>query len=233
MTLSKESIVPVEKMVAYLAGPMTGIPDFNFPAFNAATWALRNAGYIIYSPAELDDGDTSKPYCYYLRRDLQLLLDPMVGINTIILMPGWWNSRGATLEALLGARLHYTLYEYEADGERANNMGPRLELLNDGELYARIIPRSRMTAADRAIELVHGARRDSYGHPADDFARSAQFMSGISGLPISVMDVPKFMVGVKLSREQYKHQDDNIIDAIGYLLTYEMVWNRINGKEQA
>lgn len=41
-------------MRLYLAGPMSGIKGFNFPAFHAAAKVLRAAGYIIVSPAETD-----------------------------------------------------------------------------------------------------------------------------------------------------------------------------------
>lgn len=31
----------------YLAGPMTGLPDFNYPAFNAEEKRIRALGYIV------------------------------------------------------------------------------------------------------------------------------------------------------------------------------------------
>lgn len=41
-------------MRAYLAGPMSNIPQFNFPAFDDAAADLRARGWDIVSPAELD-----------------------------------------------------------------------------------------------------------------------------------------------------------------------------------
>jgi len=42
----------------YLAGPMTGLPQFNFPEFDRVAASLRSDGLNIISPAELDDSET-------------------------------------------------------------------------------------------------------------------------------------------------------------------------------
>ena len=98
----------------YLAGPMSGIPQFNFPLFYRATADLRAAGYNIISPAELDaqhgvdtqamaskDGDASKltqTWGDLLARDVKIVSDVAQGV---IFLPNWWTSRGAKLEAFV------------------------------------------------------------------------------------------------------------------------------------
>ncbi len=90
----------------YLAGPMTGIPQGNFPLFDAATKWLRAQGHDIVSPAELDDAATraavfaNEPTGHtwgdFLARDVKLIADECQGV---ILLPFWEKSRGARLEA--------------------------------------------------------------------------------------------------------------------------------------
>ena len=38
----------------YVAGPMTGYPEFNFPAFHKAAKSLRKQGWNVHNPAEKD-----------------------------------------------------------------------------------------------------------------------------------------------------------------------------------
>lgn len=105
-----------KKTIWYLGGPMTGIPQFNFPAFFAAAEALREKGYTVISPAELDaqhnadyevslnspdgaPGTTGQTWGDYLARDVKIVADQVGGI---IFLPGWEDSRGARLEAFVG-----------------------------------------------------------------------------------------------------------------------------------
>ncbi len=79
-------------MRLYVAGPMTGIADFNFPAFNTAAAELRAVGYDVANPA--DHGQATKPWAYYMRLALKSMLD----CDGVALLPGYSNSKGATLE---------------------------------------------------------------------------------------------------------------------------------------
>lgn len=81
-------------MTAYIAGPMTGIPEFNYPAFNAAAAQIRSYGVEVHNPAE-NDGDTAgKPWDFYMRLALRQLIE----CDEIVLLPGWRASKGARLE---------------------------------------------------------------------------------------------------------------------------------------
>jgi hypothetical protein len=83
----------------YIAGPMTGLPDFNYPAFNAAAAAWREAGWTVINPAEAFDGDKGKPYTEYVRHDLRALRV----VDAIAMLPGWDgpNARGSVWERFI------------------------------------------------------------------------------------------------------------------------------------
>lgn len=87
-------------MKVYIAGPMTGLPEYNYPAFHSAAAELRGRGYEVESPAEHDHG-TDMPWDFYVRLGLVKLLD----CDAVVLLPGWENSRGARLEWYVASRL--------------------------------------------------------------------------------------------------------------------------------
>ena len=83
-----------------LSGPMTGMPDLNFPAFYAAAAHLREEGIEVVNPAELNpDPATSWHDC--MREDIKALCD----CDTLCLLPGWERSAGANLELYVAHRL--------------------------------------------------------------------------------------------------------------------------------
>jgi len=88
--------------VIYLAGPMTGVEDFNYPAFRAAAAKLRAEGHNVISPAEYDRHELEwRPWIDYMRRDLRLLLLA----DEVRVLPGWEHSRGASLEVHVAREL--------------------------------------------------------------------------------------------------------------------------------
>ena len=83
-----------DKNRVYIAGPMTGHADYNYPAFHEAARVLRGCGLVVVSPAELHGNDFSKTHEEYLAVDLAALDT----CGTIFLLPGWEISRGAREE---------------------------------------------------------------------------------------------------------------------------------------
>jgi hypothetical protein len=121
-------------MRIYLAGPMTGIPHFNYPAFNAAAARLRAQGHLVFNPAEHDiemfGKDISNPSGSAeqatadhgfdrraaLKADLSWICD---NAEAIALLPGWEKSSGATAEHALAKALN--LRVINLDQPRADN----------------------------------------------------------------------------------------------------------------
>ncbi len=84
------------RLRCYIAGPMTGLPDLNFPAFHAAAARLRAVGIDAVNPAEICP-DQSATWSECMRRDIREL----VTCDAIVLLAGWEKSRGASLEFLV------------------------------------------------------------------------------------------------------------------------------------
>jgi hypothetical protein len=174
---------------------MSGIPEFNFPAFNAAEIVWKNMGWEVTNPATLDDGETDKEWSYYMKRDLPELLK----CDAIALLKGWGSSKGANLELMVAQACGLQVYCAES-------------MLVFEE-----------TVLEEAQRLVMGARQADYSHPSDDFGRTAKIWSAILGCDVTPKLVPLCMVGVKLSREVHKHKRDNLVDMAGYAQTAQMV----------
>lgn len=93
----------------YIAGPMTGLPAFNYPAFNEAAAQLRALGYHVENPAE------NKPLaCGTWSGYMRNAIPQMLTCEAVALLPDWENSRGACLEVHVAMGVGMTVLDVEA-----------------------------------------------------------------------------------------------------------------------
>ncbi|KFC08291.1 hypothetical protein GTGU_01487 [Trabulsiella guamensis ATCC 49490] len=81
-------------MKIYIAGPMTGIPKYNRPAFHFEAMRLASEGHVVLNPATLPDGLSKPEYmdicCAMLRCS-----------DAVFMLRGWEKSDGAVAEHAL------------------------------------------------------------------------------------------------------------------------------------
>jgi len=354
-------------MKLYLCGPMSGCPDHNFPAFNKVAAYLRNIGNEVVNPAELDDGDTSKCWDYYMRRDVPLLLD----CDAVVLLAGWYSSNGAIFECLVAAAFDLPFWDIRfntpreirgllaenapfrssmggdttekfksevrqslaswfgadlqfeksdlpdttlpPDSDEEEGYDPNLPAPGQSEdeetnnvmlctkyadfyfgcpgcYYERCLNettdklgglvehefvsqddydwlhwvqnqefvnalnrepidrnsgkrflvecalndqinklKAKVSVCEEADSLVCGQRGGSYGHPIEDFSRTAKLWGAILGIPVTPQQVGLCMTQVKVSRECHAHKRDNLVDIAGYAQTVQMIEDKLNG----
>ena len=92
----------------YLSGPMTGLPEFNYPEFNRVAQLLRDQGNVVYNPAEFDyEGE------FPIRRAFaEFSAFICLEADKIVLLPGWENSLGVNAELALAKNCGLEIEEY-------------------------------------------------------------------------------------------------------------------------
>jgi hypothetical protein len=79
---------------------MTGLPDYNYPAFNAEADRLRALGYVVENPAE-NPLSADAPWHLCMRDAIRQMLT----CDAVAFLPGWRQSRGANVEIELAGHL--------------------------------------------------------------------------------------------------------------------------------
>lgn len=114
---TRKPVVVRRRPVVYVAGPMRGIPYFNYPAFDAARDKLIALGFDVINPADLDREETGfDPYKLPASWDWNTI-PPGLGtlrtiflrdttaicnrVDLIYLLEGWRKSKGARAERAL------------------------------------------------------------------------------------------------------------------------------------
>lgn len=85
-------------MRIYIAGPMTGVKDFNFPLFREAAEYMRSWGYEVENPADNREQPSWEAY-------MREAIPQMLSCDAIALLEGWEHSKGAMLEAHISSEL--------------------------------------------------------------------------------------------------------------------------------
>ena len=94
------------KIIVYLAGKMSGVPEYNFPMFFKMEDELKKRGYAVVNPARIVQqklGDKLKdPIWMATQFDYHAQLEEDIAVlkkcDTIALIQGWEFSNGAKKE---------------------------------------------------------------------------------------------------------------------------------------
>lgn len=199
-------------MKVYVAGPMRGRPFFNFPAFDAARDGLIAQGHEVVSPADLDRQIGFDPYT----------LDPDWDWNTL---PAHFNLADAIardLAAIQAVDAYWALPGWE------NSLGASAEIGVLRWRGCKWLNETTETILQEAARIVHGARRDFYGHPIDNHGCTAELWAAWLNrrfghrLPLEAEDVCHLLILQKESREAHQKKRDNIVDICGYAANVEL-----------
>jgi hypothetical protein len=79
------------------------------------------------------------------------------------------------------------------------------------------------SVCQEAQELTTGDRASSYGHPLDNFTRTANLINARFGTSFSAEDFAEIMILCKIGRQANASKRDNIVDIAGYANTHQMV----------
>lgn len=88
-------------MRIYLAGPMSGLPNDNVPAFLAMGADLRARGHEVLIPCEGHEDQAADTWEGWMRKDIRLVTE----VESVAVLPGWERSRGACREVTVALTL--------------------------------------------------------------------------------------------------------------------------------
>lgn len=193
-----------EKKRIYIAGGMSKLPLYNFPAFDAARDKLKAEGWEVISPADLDrergfdPTDTSKPLPpvdkAFLDEAMRIDIEAILSCDAIYMLKGWQQSTGAKAEHALAKWKHIEVH-YEEE-----------------------------SICEEAFRIQGGDRQQDYGDPTQNFTDIAGAFnwyldtkeSNGGARSFEARDIAHVMILMKVARNVHKPKRDNWVDAAGY-----------------
>lgn len=96
--------------VIYLSGPMSGLPEMNYPTFHRVAAELRAQGHRVYNPAEFPHKGGAFPIRQAFASYASFIC---LEAEAIVLLPGWGGSLGVSAELALARNCKLEIIEYE------------------------------------------------------------------------------------------------------------------------
>jgi nucleoside 2-deoxyribosyltransferase len=221
----------------YLAGPMRGYPEYNFPAFKDEAKRLRAEGYTVWSPAERDllegfdpQRDTPKPLSYYLAHDLPQVCQA----DAVVVLDGWEKSEGAMIEVSLAVSLGKPVYE-----RLSNNFLAHIPLVDNDGLVSQEEYLATFKELTRKMLDITTAKNGDYARSNDAF-KNFRLIEQLSPA-IKVEDGILVRMSDKMTRianllhNEAKVADEKIEDTLLDLANYSLiliVWLRQKNERQ-
>ena len=188
----------------YISGPMSGIENSNFDAFNEFEKKFDPEMVKFENPAKPGhiEGYEWKDY-------LKMALTMMLECDTVVLLEGWQNSKGCLLELHVAKSLDMRIFKVTMEDEYS--------------VFLKPIESDDYDVEDVLLEannLVYGSRQASYSHPMEDYTRTSALWNVILADKLKedlvAEDAVMCMIMVKASRQVHKHKRDNLVDMAGY-----------------
>ena len=127
-------------MKLYLAGPMSGLPEFNYPAFHEAREKLRKAGNEVLCPAEntIEQGiDNSNLPEGFLTEQMRFCIKSVLEAEAVAMLPYWARSVGARTEALVAISIGIPIYAYDRHNPELLTLLPNVDIITRAEMIAK------------------------------------------------------------------------------------------------
>ena len=112
-----------ETRSVYIAGPMTGVEEFNYPLFNLVAATLREWEFDVVNPAELQHNKDAEETGVEATRAEYMVLDlpHVIACDVLVLLPGWETSTGTNIELLVALACGLDVWELVQDYEDSDS----------------------------------------------------------------------------------------------------------------